>query len=101
MRRNTALRPSMGTKIPATIRLEVHLRDNGCVGPRLGFPDDCESRLELDHVRVGGTGMKSRTTPDNLVVLCFHHHRYKTEHGRTVRPILLDYLRGLYPEMEP
>jgi 5-methylcytosine-specific restriction endonuclease McrA len=57
------------------------------------LPGDCHGRLELDHVRAsGGLGMKSRTTLDNLVTLCAAHHRYKTEHGRTVRPLLIAYL---------
>lgn len=36
--------------------------------------------------------MKSRTAADNLVTLCGSHHRYKTEHGREARPILIEYL---------
>jgi len=74
------------------LRLAVLERDQGCVGfGRL--PGACEARLELDHVRAsGGLGMKSRTTLDNLVALCSGHHRWKTEHGREARPILLAYL---------
>ena len=37
--------------------------------------------------------MKSETTAANLVSLCGDHHRWKTEHGREARPLLLAYLR--------
>ena len=83
--------------MPAVLRLEVLHRDQGCVGFRR-LPGPCGSPLEIDHVRAsGGLGLKSRTTADNLVVLCRTHHRYKTEHGREVRPLLLDYLSRWYP----
>jgi hypothetical protein len=36
--------------------------------------------------------MKSVTCDCNLVALCGACHRYKTEHGKDARPILLDYL---------
>ena len=45
--------------------------------------------VELDHVRAGGMGMKSRTSEDNLVALCSDCHRWKTEHGRVARPDLI------------
>ena len=92
MRRYTALKPSAGTRIPGPMRIRVLTRDNGCVGyDRL--PGDCGGSLELDHVRASGAvGMKSLTCDCNLVALCSAHHRHKTEHGRTVRPVLLDYL---------
>ena len=83
---------SRGTVIPAAVRLAVHLRDDGCVGYRLGWEGPHTSALELDHVRAGGMGLKSRTEPDNLVSLCLACHRWKTEHGREARPKLLDYL---------
>ena len=92
MRRYTAMKPSRGTVIPAAVRLEVHLRDNGCVGAKLGWQGPHVSALELDHVRAGGMGMKSRSTADNLVALCGACHRYKTEHGREARPQLIAYL---------
>ena len=92
LRRYAQLKPSRGTTIPAEVRLFVLHRDGGCVGfGRL--PGECQGGLELDHVRAShGMGMKSATTADNLVSLCAAHHRYKTEHGREARPILLDYL---------
>lgn len=92
LRRYAAMKPSTGTRIPAELRLAVLQRDQGCVG--FGrFPVECQGGLELDHVRAsGGMGMKSPTTFQNLVALCGACHRYKTEHGRTARPILLDYL---------
>ena len=72
----------------------VHQRDRGCIGPRVGMPGPCEWHLELDHVRAsGGLGLRSRSTADNLVVLCRDHHRLKTEAGRTWRPPLLAYLQ--------
>ena len=93
LRRYTALKPSRGTVIPTQVRQHVHVRDNGCVGPRAGLPGDCYGSIEQDHVRAsGGIGMKSRSTPDNLVDLCGGHHRYKTLNGRKARPLLLRYL---------
>jgi hypothetical protein len=37
----------------------------------------------------GGLGLRSRSTPDNLVLLCPFAHREKTLHGRRWRPVLL------------
>jgi hypothetical protein len=60
---------------------------------------ECAGAISLDHVRAShGMGMKSATTRSNLVSLCsgmgevYGHHRLKTEHGRTWRPILLQYI---------
>ena len=79
--------------VTAEVHQAVHHRDGGCVGPRIGMPGECEWHLELDHVRAsGGLSLRSRSTPDNLVVLCSLHHRMKTEAGRTWRPPLLAYL---------
>jgi len=93
------MKPSRGTVIPASVRAEVYARDQGCVGPRVGMPGECQGAIELDHVRAShGMGMKSQTTRDNLVSLCsggataYGHHRLKTEHGRTWRPLLLQYI---------
>lgn len=80
--------------IPQSLIEQVHERDKGCVGPRVGFPGECEGRIERDHVRVGGMGMKSRTTLDNLVELCSLHHRWKTEHGREARPVLIGWINA-------
>lgn len=90
------MKPSRGTQIPAAIRLAVHLRDNGCVGQRLGWDGPHTSRLELDHVRSsGGVGMKSASTVENLVALCAECHRWKTLNGRVARPELLGYLAAV------
>lgn len=97
MRRLSPLRPSRGTVIPAALRISVLTRDGGCVG-RERLPGECLGALELDHVRAShGVGMKSSTSADNLVSLCGGHHRWKTEHGRDARPILLDYLARFLP----
>lgn len=93
IRRGVPLRPSAGTRIPDAVRRQVILRDDGCVGPRASLPGSCVSGVEVDHVRAsGGIGMKSPSTADNLVSLCYSHHRYKTENGKNARPRLLDYL---------
>jgi 5-methylcytosine-specific restriction endonuclease McrA len=106
MRRYAKPKQSHGTVIPADIRLRVRLRDGikagGCVG-RVLLRDGCEGALELDHVRAsGGVGMKSITCDCNLVTLCGTHHRFKTEHGRDVRPVLIAYLAlfGYTPHAE-
>ena len=86
------MKPSRGTVVPTHMKLSVFLRDKGCVG-RGRLPGECGGSLEPDHVRAShGMGMKSRTEPDNLVSLCGSHHRWKTEHGREARPVLLEYL---------
>lgn len=93
LRRYAPLKSSRGTVIPSDVRAIVHARDNGCVGPRAGLPGDCIGSVEQDHVRASGAlGKKSRSTSDNLVDLCAGHHRFKTLHGKTVRPLLLHYL---------
>src|SRR5690349_15865856 len=96
LRRYAPMKQTRGTVIPASVRLEVHLRDNGCVGARLGWPGPHTSALELDHVRAsGGMGMKSPTKADNLVSLCAECHRAKTLHGKALRPELIAYLEGI------
>ena len=96
LRRYAPMKPSRGTVIPAGLRLDVLLRDLGCVGYRLGWPGPHTSPIELDHVRAsGGLGLKSSTTADNLVSLCGDCHRWKTSHGREARPQLVEYLEGL------
>lgn len=86
------MKPSRGTVIPPDVRAFVNKRDIVCVGAVVGFPGPCGGSYELDHVRVGGIGLKSPTRPDNLVKLCSWHHRYKTENGRVARPLLVAYL---------
>lgn len=89
------MKPSRGTVIPTALRIEVLVRDQGCMGYRLQWPGECAGALELDHVRAAGMGMKSETTAANLVSLCGSHHRWKTEHGREARPQLVAYLEGV------
>lgn len=96
LRRYAPMKQSRGTVIPPFLRVIVLVRDDGCVGRRLGWPGPHTSPLELDHVRAsGGMGMKSRTSEDNLVSLCGDCHRWKTEHGREARPQLLEYLESV------
>lgn len=96
------LRPSRGTVIPPEVRNRVLVRDGAtCVCDRAGFPPEANrecwgSPVELDHVRAsGGIGMKSPSTEENLVCLSAPCHRWKTEHGREARPLLLEYLRAV------
>jgi hypothetical protein len=107
VRRCTTLKPSAGTQIPAKVRIAVRVRDRGyCVCDRAGFPEEvqafCKANYtepEIDHVRgSGGMGMKSPTELDNLVLLSGWCHRWKTEHGREARPLLLAYLSRITPE---
>ena len=94
MRRYAPMRQSRGTVIPSEVRRFVVHRDRVCVGLIAGFPTTHGGTLELDHVRAShGMGMKSRSEPDNLVLLCGNCHRWKTDHGREARPLLLRYLR--------
>lgn len=92
LRRYKPMTPSRGTVIPMAVRTIVRVRDGGCVAKRAGIDTPCFGYLEMDHVRTGGTGAKSASTPENLVQLCALHHRWKTEHGREARPLLLQYL---------
>ena len=92
IRRYAPMKPSRGTVISVDLRLALIERDGGCVG-RKCFAGSCSGALEFDHVRAShGMGMKSETSMRNLVTLCNAHHRWKTEHGREARPILLAYL---------
>jgi 5-methylcytosine-specific restriction endonuclease McrA len=78
----------------------VRGRDNGCVAPRAVVYHRghvilslCDGPLDVDHVRAsGGLGMKSPTHRTNMVTLCRHHHKAKTEWGKTWRPLLIEYL---------
>jgi 5-methylcytosine-specific restriction endonuclease McrA len=75
------------------VRAQVRARDRDCVFGRLGIPHDCFGQLELDHVRAsGGLGLRSRSTRDNLVLLCPVAHRMKTLEGRRWRPVLLAWI---------
>jgi hypothetical protein len=100
LRRYAPIAPSRGTVIPTDVRIRVRARDRYCVCDRAGFPVDVQARCranytepEMDHVRgSGGLGMKSPSTADNLVLLGGWCHRWKTDHGREARPLLLAYL---------
>lgn len=98
LRRYTPMRKSAGTRWPPEVRLAIVHRDKGrCVCARAGFPLEVIARcpgypVELDHVRAGGMGLKSRSTVDNGVCLSAWCHRWKTENGREARPLLLAYL---------
>jgi hypothetical protein len=81
--------------VTPAVYAEVMARDGGCVGPRIGMVGDCVGPSELDHIRAsGGLSLRSRSTPDNLAVLCGRHHRTKTEAGRTWRPKLLAWVES-------
>ena len=96
LRRYSPLKPSSGTRWPPEVRQAIWERDGGvCAGIWAGFPDStCHGfPMEIDHVRAShAMGMKSPSTTDNGVLLCGNHHRWKTEHGREARPLLLHYL---------
>lgn len=91
------MKPSRGTVWPKDVRDAILDRDHGCVCASAGFPLEVIRAcpvypVELDHVRAGGMGMKSRSTVDNGVALSPPCHRWKTEHGREARPLLIDYI---------
>ena len=95
LRRLTPLKASRGTQIPPSVRALVKARDQGCVGPRVGMDRECFGQLELDHVRAsGGLGLKSSSSPDNLVTLCGAHHYQKTLWGRKWRPVLISWIEA-------
>jgi 5-methylcytosine-specific restriction endonuclease McrA len=87
--------------VPPGVRAQVRARDRDCVFTRLGIPHDCFGQLELDHVRAsGGLGMRSRSTADNLVLLCPSAHRLKTLAGRRWRPVLLAWIERAASQAE-
>jgi len=95
----------MTHKDPVTpeLRYAVLRRDNGCVGPRVGMPEECGSQfgaggriiLEIDHVNSAGFGKRGPSTEGNCLVLCGWHHRMKTESSKRWRPLLNNYLENL------
>jgi hypothetical protein len=99
IRRYTPLAPSRGTQWPSEVRAAILERDDHhCVCVRAGFPLDViaacpQYPVELDHIRASGAlGRKSRSTVDNGACLSNPCHRWKGEHGREARPLLLDYV---------
>jgi len=62
------------------------------------MPGLCSWRVELDHIDGGGLSRRGPSTPDNLVSLCSGHHRTKTDHARTWRPLLREYVAKAQPE---
>lgn len=93
------MRKSRGTVIPPEVRKAVLVRDGWrCVCRAADFPDAVIAAcpglpVEEDHVRSSNAlGKKSRSTEDNLVCLSAPCHRWKTENGRTARPLLIAYL---------
>lgn len=82
-------RPDPVTEATAAV---VGARDGGCVAARAGFPasaGECEGRPELDHILNGGLQRRGPSTPGNLATLCTRHHRWKTEHARIARSLLI------------
>jgi len=67
------------------------------LGPNVKSPASCDAR----HLRAcGGLGLRSRSTPDNLVFLCPRAHRLKTLQGRRWRPVLLAWIERAEQETE-
>ena len=89
IRRYAPMKPSRGTTWPPEVRAAAYALHHGCLGLRVGMPLLCSGQVELDHIRAGGTGLKSRSTLDNAAPLCSTHHRVKTEAGRLWRPLLI------------
>jgi hypothetical protein len=65
------------------------------------MPYICFGEAYADHVRAShGMGMKSESTVANGALLCFVHHKVKTENGRVWRPRLLAWI-SQHPTSEP
>lgn len=100
LRRYAPLKASTGTRWPSEVRAHVAEHQHGCIGPLAGMPGDCSGAIELDHVRVGGMGIKSESIATNAAQLCGWHHKLKTREGRTWRPRLIIVIRSLYRDCE-
>lgn len=103
LRRYAPMKPSRGTTWPAAESNAIFARDRGmCVASVAGLPGECwphRGAVERDHVRAShGVGMKSESVRTNGLLLCAGHHRWKGEHGKEARPLLLAYLARYYPE---
>lgn len=101
LRRATGLATSAGTRWPTAVRQHVHEHQPSCIGPLAGMPGDCMGSLELDHVRSGGMGMKSKSVATNAARLCVWHHSVKTRFGKTWRPRLLTVIGRRHAECAP
>ena len=77
---------SRSDPVSPAVRAHVRERDRGCVFTTLGIPHPCLVRAS------GGLGLRSRSTSDNLVLLCPTAHRIKTLAGRRWRPVLLAWI---------
>ncbi len=64
---------------PQKLREYIIARDRTCRFPGCSQP---ARRCDLDHVIPSKRG---KTSADNLIPLCRHHHRLKTHHGWSVR----------------
>lgn len=94
----SAMKPSAGTRWPPEVREHVATHQPPCIGNLAGMPGECMGGSELDHVRAGGTGMKSESIAVNAARLCAWHHSLKTREGRTYRPRLLAVIGRLAAE---
>jgi len=63
-------------KISAGLRRGIKARDGGCRWPGCDRPAYWSEAHHLQHWIRGGA-----TEPDNLVLLCYHHHRKVHEGG--------------------
>ena len=48
----------------------------------------------MDHVLNGGMALRGPSVMDNLATLCRGHHRYKTEHARDARRLLVAHIQA-------
>ena len=75
----------MAREFPPKVRAAILARDGGCIGPRIGMPDPCFGRLEVDHVHNGGLGRKGDPVESNGATFCLWHHDHKTRGARRWR----------------
>ena len=94
MPRNDRKRPGRRDPVTDAVWADVRARDGGCIGPRAGLPGPCEGLLEMDHVLNGGMALRGPSVMDNLATLCRGHHRYKTEHAREARRLLVAHIQA-------
>lgn len=99
-----------GHRDPVTkeLRFRVLFRDGECVMHKLDPDHACYDKwgaamshyeldkLELDHLDNAGLGKRGPSHETNLVSLCPQAHALKTNHAKTWRPLLAQYLERLY-----